>query len=340
MLEGERQPAADDLDALLVGAALDARDAVQAQRAGAQVGAVGAHRLGRRELGGRRRLGVPAGALQVARASRGARPRPRRAGRWPRRPRRRRAARRAPARGRPAARRCRRSAARRRPARGPRRRAAGRDDLALGAGRLAEVARQLGVAGVALDDGQPLGAALALGPDVERLAAEPGGVAVGVDRRRGRDRLEQRLERARADRARRASGSPPAPGRRRGRAAPRRGGGGSRGGAATARRRRSPRGRAGGGRPRGRRRSRGSGRRRAARRARPRPPPSRRASRSNDVPTAAAVSATARARVGQRRRLHEHGVADRLRERDVAVERELGAVGAVASGARRPAAPR
>ena len=69
VLEGERQPAADDLDALLVGAALDPGHAVQAQRAGAEVGAVGAHGLGRRELGGRRRLAVPAGALQVARPS-------------------------------------------------------------------------------------------------------------------------------------------------------------------------------------------------------------------------------------------------------------------------------
>ena len=79
-----------------------------------------------------------------------------------------------------------------RPLRPPR-----RDDLALGARRLAELAGQLGVARVLLQDGDALRAALALGPEVERPAPEVGRVAVGVDRGTLGDRLQQRVERAR-----------------------------------------------------------------------------------------------------------------------------------------------
>ena len=65
MLEREREAGAHDLDAVLEVAALRARDALQAQRAGAQVDPLGAHRLVAGERGELDRLAVPAGALQV-----------------------------------------------------------------------------------------------------------------------------------------------------------------------------------------------------------------------------------------------------------------------------------
>ena len=71
-----------------------------------------------------------------------------------------------------------------------------RDDLTLGARRLGEVARQLGAARMLLQDGDAPWAALALGPEIERPAPEVGRVAVGVDRGTLADRLHQRVERA------------------------------------------------------------------------------------------------------------------------------------------------
>ena len=58
-----------------------------------------------------------------------------------------------------------------------------------------------------LERGDALGSLLALGPDLERLAAEPGGVAVGVDGCAIGDRLAQRIQRAA-----RVAGGEPVPG--------------------------------------------------------------------------------------------------------------------------------
>ena len=51
---------------------------------------------------------------------------------------------------------------------------------------------------VLLEDRDALGAALALRPELERLAPEARRVAMRVDRDAAGDRLEQRVERARA----------------------------------------------------------------------------------------------------------------------------------------------
>ena len=82
--------------------------------------------------------------------------------------------------------------------------AAGGDDVALGARGLRQVAGQLGAAGVLLERGHALGDLLALRPDLERLAPEPGGIAVGVHGGAVGDRLAQRGQRA----ARVARGQP------------------------------------------------------------------------------------------------------------------------------------
>ena len=71
-----------------------------------------------------------------------------------------------------------------------------RHHLALRARRLGQLARHLGEVRVALQDVDPLGGALALRPQVERLPAEARGVAVGVDRGALLDRQHQRVERA------------------------------------------------------------------------------------------------------------------------------------------------
>ena len=270
VLEREGEAGADDLDAVVVRAALDPRDALEPHRAGAQVGAIGAHRLGPRPLGRRRRLGVEPRALQVAGddeplGRRLARQAVRRVG-----------LRRDAARGeRPLAIALQRVDARDAPL-GVGERPAGAggpargDDLALRTRRLPELTGELGVDRVALDDRETLRSPLALGPDVERLPPEAGGVAVRVHRGGGRDRVEQRLERAR-----RVARREPVRGhlrrvRVRARGAPRPGAGAACAGAARARRRRSPRGRADAGTRHGPRPPRGSARRRAARRARPR----------------------------------------------------------------------
>ena len=166
-------------------------------------------------------------------------------------------------------------------------------------------------------------AALALRPQVERLAAEPRGVAVGVDGGAlGRSRRAAPRARA-ADRARRASawrsrpGSPPRALEPLGQVAVQRAAPQPRDVLVdrVARERVAERGpavalladEAGGdelAEPV------------VAAEAR------RRASRSKRWPATAAASAAARAPVGERRGADQHGVADRLRQRHVLVERE------------------
>ena len=107
------------------------------------------------------------------------------------------AAPRARTRGRPAARRCPRCGAPRRRARGPPPRRGARRRRRAVRVRPPEIAGQLGVERVLLEDGDALRAPLALRPQLQRLAPEARGVAVCVDRDASRDRGQQRLERTR-----------------------------------------------------------------------------------------------------------------------------------------------
>jgi hypothetical protein len=197
MLERERQPGADHGDALVVGAELDGGHALQAERPRAQVGALGADRLvargsrrghrlvvaaralvvaGHDQTLGRRLAGqvvggvglgghAPGGQRVLAVALQGVQ--------------------------------------RRDPALGIGKRAAralrvaGGDHLALCPCGLAQITGQLGVVRVAVERLQAIPGALARRPQVQRLAAEACGVPVGVHRGAPRDRLHQRLERAR-----------------------------------------------------------------------------------------------------------------------------------------------
>ena len=68
--------------------------------------------------------------------------------------------------------------------------------LAQRAGRLGEVSRQLGGAGVDVERGEALGRAGVLGPQVERLQRGAGRVAVGVDGGELAGGGEERVERA------------------------------------------------------------------------------------------------------------------------------------------------
>ena len=163
---------------------LDAGDAFEPHRAGAQVGALGAQRLLARA---RAAVGAASawrpGALQVAGDDEPLGGGLARAARWRRRPPRRRDARRARARGRPGARRSRRSAARRRRARGPApsaRRAATTSRCARAAS--ARSPASSACAAYCSTTAMPLAPRSPSGQSVERLAPEPGGVAVGVDR--------------------------------------------------------------------------------------------------------------------------------------------------------------
>ena len=196
VLEREREPGADRLHPGLELPALHAGDALEPEDPRPQVGPLGARRL----LGGaareRDRLAVVAGARQVARgdqplggglaveAVRGER------------------VRRDAARGQRPLAVALELVDRREPALGVGERAAGalraarRHHLALRAARVGELARQLREARVPLQHRDPLGAALALGPQVERLAPEPRGVAVGVHRGELVDREHERVERA------------------------------------------------------------------------------------------------------------------------------------------------
>ena len=312
------EPGADRLDALVERAALDAGDALEA-RAPAPAGrsARRASPPRRRAGASRRGLGVAPGALEVAG---GDQPLGRRlagqavggvglGGDAPGGERR--------ARGRPAARRSRRSGARRRPARArrPRRGARPRPRAARAPPRPRSPA-QLGVARVALERGEALGAALALGPQLERLAPE----ARRRRGRRGRRRAPSIAAQQRVERARRVAGARASAPRPRPRSPPRalerlgERGGAARAGAATARRRRSRRARAGGGR-----RARPGSRSTTSPRASSSASPSLAAERGDEVE----VEARARDRGGLGRRARaartapavrtQHRVAHRLR---------------------------
>jgi hypothetical protein len=206
--------------------------------------------------------------------------------------------------------------------------AARRDDLALRPRRLAEIPGELRVHRVALDDRQAFESAFALRPDVERLPTQPRRIPVGVNRGPGRDRVEQRLQRSRHV----ARGEPV---RRHL----------CRVGAASAQRLGQAAVKRAAAQPwnvlvdrlaNQRMAKHGSSRLTLADQAgrqqlgEPVLPADRRDQLEVERRAESGCGlGHAPCRLGQRRRLHQHGIADRLRERHVAVERELGALGAL-----------
>ena len=322
-------------------AALDARDALQA-RSPARGGRCARRAPPPRRPGGRARRPRRGGRRSAGSRRRpAARPRPRRAARWPRRPRRRRAGRRARARGRPAARRSpampplgvgQRAAGARRRGAPPRPRAA-RAPPRRGRPRARRARRSARRRRAARRRARP------------RATGRAPGARAGPRRgRRGRRPLRRpprAAPRARAAcRARRASAWRPRPDRRRGLAAPRRAGGGARAGAATGRRRRSPRARADGGRRRGPARSRAT---RPAGEQLVEPGLARQRGHELEVEAGAERGRASRPRRARCRTASpvctQHGVADRLRQRDVARRARARAPSGPASGARPAAAP-
>jgi hypothetical protein len=196
VLQRERQAAAHELDPFLELPALGARDSLQPECPRAQIGPLRAFGLLAGKVGELHGIAVVAGALQVA-----GRHEPL-GGSLARQPVRRERLCRHPARRERALAIALQVADAGEAPLGVRQRPAGalrasrRDHLALRARGLGQLAGELRAVGVPLEHVDPLGAALALRPELERLAGESSCVAVGVHRRQVADGADQGVERA------------------------------------------------------------------------------------------------------------------------------------------------
>jgi hypothetical protein len=197
VLERERKGGADRLDPVLKLAGLGACDPLQAERSRAEIDPLRAVRFFDRMSGELDRLAVRSPALQVAGRDQALR------GGLSGKPVRRKAFGGDQPRGERAVAIALELVDRREPALGVGQRTAGslraprRDHLALGSRRLGEVAGELRKACVPLEHGDPIRAALALGPEVERLAADARRVAIRVHCREVVDGPHQRVQRTR-----------------------------------------------------------------------------------------------------------------------------------------------